>query len=85
MRGLHDVDAKGDGPGTTPASITKMTLLIISIPFMALAVAIAVIPLIVLSYREHHRQVAERAARAATAAPMRSADCEAPERLPVAA
>jgi hypothetical protein len=44
-----------------------MTLLIISIPFMVLATAVAVIPLIVLSHREHQRQAAERAARMTSA------------------
>ncbi len=41
-----------------------MTLFIISIPLMILTVAAAVIPLIVMSHRDHLRHSAERAAAA---------------------
>jgi hypothetical protein len=36
-----------------------MTLFIISIPLMVLAVAIAVVPLIVMSYADHRRRQAD--------------------------
>jgi hypothetical protein len=66
-----------------------MTLLIISIPFMVLATAVAVIPLIVLSHREHQRHAAERAARmtsaSTTAPPMQPADRTASHEYSVAA
>jgi hypothetical protein len=67
-----------------------MTLFIISIPFMVLAVAAAAIPLIVLSYREHHRHAAEYAARSAARTPTalsstRPAGSDASEKVPVAA
>ena len=39
-----------------------MALLIISVPLMVAAVAVAVIPLIVLSHK-HHRQTAQAAAK----------------------
>ena len=76
--------------GMHSASNREMTLFIISIPFMVLAVSAAVIPLIVLSYREHQRHTAEYAARAAATAPTtasstRSASSDASEKLPVAA
>jgi flagellar basal body-associated protein FliL len=73
--------------GTDSASETKMPLLIISIPLMVLFTAVAVIPLIVLSHREHQRHAVERAAAritpASTTAP--PAHHTASDKLPVAA
>lgn len=45
--------------GIGPRPRQRMPLFIISIPLMILAVALAVIPLIVVSHREHLRHVAE--------------------------
>jgi hypothetical protein len=41
-----------------------MTILMISIPLMVLAVAIAVVPLVVMSYADHRRRQAESDRRA---------------------
>jgi hypothetical protein len=45
--------------GIGPHPTQRMSLFIISIPLMILAAALAVIPLIVVSHREHLRHVAE--------------------------
>jgi hypothetical protein len=55
-----------------------MPLLIISIPLMLVAVALAVIPLLVMSHREHRLHAAE-------AAPVAPADHAAAVEHPVAA
>jgi hypothetical protein len=51
-----------------------MTLLIISIPLMILAVALAVIPLVVVSQREHRERRAHVAAPAAARRPQAMAE-----------
>ena len=62
-----------------------MSLFILTIPLMVLAVAAAVIPLIVVSHREHQRHKAEfaaadsRRASHAGAAPRGNADIESRE------
>jgi hypothetical protein len=56
-----------------------MSLLILTIPLMVLAVAAAVIPLIVISHREHQRHKAELA-NASPGASMPSAVAEAESR-----
>jgi flagellar basal body-associated protein FliL len=72
--------------GTDSASETKMSLFIISIPLMVLLTAVAVIPLIVSSHREHHRHAAEEAARMAPASTTAArADHTASDEFPVAA
>jgi hypothetical protein len=49
--------APGGGTNLPTVPNDSMTLFIISIPFMALAVALAVLPLVVTFIREHHRLV----------------------------
>lgn len=56
-----------------------MSLLILTIPLMVLAVAAAVIPLIVISHREHQRHKAELS-NASPGATMPSAVSEAESR-----
>lgn len=51
-----------------------MPLFIISIPLMVLAVAVAAIPLIVMSHHEQHRHAAERAATSPAPSAGRGAD-----------
>lgn len=54
MRVRKETD-RGIGPHPTQ----RMPLFLISIPLMILAVALAVVPLIVVSHREHLRHAAE--------------------------
>jgi flagellar basal body-associated protein FliL len=65
-----------------------MSLLIISIPLMILAVALAVIPLVVVSKREHRAHQAQAAAQAPAAAEHHGAPndrIQEPAEVPVAA
>jgi hypothetical protein len=62
-----------------------MPLFIISIPLMVLLTAVAVIPLIVLSHREHHRHAEEAARMAPASTTAARADHTASDEFPVAA
>jgi hypothetical protein len=58
--------------GMGPRPTQRMPLFIISIPLMIFAVALAVIPLIVVSHREHLRHAAEARQLAASVRPRRT-------------
>ena len=61
----------------------SMALLMISIPLMVLAVALAVLPLVVMSHADHRRRLAETISRHET--PSESVAAVESESVPLAA
>src|SRR6202035_1509072 len=53
----------GEGTNPHPFLRTSMTLFMISVPLMALAVALAVLPLIFMSHADHRRRMVEATPR----------------------